>query len=116
MEDNEANRPGLQRSRQNTLGRSEYMKFCWIMSLWIDRVFPWGRRENGSAHYWNALESAPWKLSIRLIHMLTKNRCFPFLPTFPYILSQNPILSGTWIRTLRALPDSGQTLQISFLQ
>ena len=64
MEDNEANRTGLQRSRRNTLGRSEYMKFCWIMSLWIDRVFPWGRRENGSAHYWNALESAPWKLSM----------------------------------------------------
>ena len=67
MEDNEANRTGVQRSRRNTLGRSEYMKFCWIMSLWIDRVFPWGRRENGSAHYWNALESAPWKLSINLV-------------------------------------------------
>ena len=61
---NTSNIHGVQRSRRNTLGRSEYMKFCWIMSLWIDRVFPWGRRENGSAHYWNALESAPWKLSI----------------------------------------------------
>ena len=65
MEDNEAKRTGVQRSRRNTLGRSEYMKFCWIMSLWIDRVFPRGRRENRSTHYWNALESAPWKLSIR---------------------------------------------------
>ena len=74
MEDNEANRTGVQRSRRNTLGRSEYMKFCWIMSLWIDRVFPWGRRENGSAHYWNALESVPWKLSNQ--HGLEENKHF----------------------------------------
>ena len=37
--------------------------------------------------------------------MLAKNRWFPFLPTFPYILSQNPIHSGTWICTLKALSD-----------